>query len=191
MACADQLDVISETSRNCLGPICVALDGLNDLVHFLLLIPCMEGFQVIEYQGVAVVHVTGAIRTSLRAPRCAILDGSSRGRGGSESKGYGRGSCRDRVVWGLRGLKRNGMESEILKTHRISRKSGSLWRGCPSRASRALLFGRKLRVASGRLTPSRGQHVNMCLGILANTMQVTIRRRRYHKPLQQVRNAGS
>jgi hypothetical protein len=89
----------------------------------------VEGFQVLEDQGVAVVHVTGPIRTSLGGPRGGILDGGSGGWGGNERGGGGGG--RGWICWRLSGLKGNGVESEILKTHRISRKSGSLWRFWP------------------------------------------------------------
>ncbi len=94
MACADQLDMVFEAWRNGLGPVRVAFDKLDDLLRFLLLPPCVEGFQVLKDQGVAVVHVAGPIRASLGAPRGGILESRGRGRGrgrGSLSGGRGTG----------------------------------------------------------------------------------------------------
>lgn len=57
--------------------MCVAFDELDDLLFLLFLPPFLEGFQVVEDQGVAVVHVTGPIGATLSTPRGSILDGVS------------------------------------------------------------------------------------------------------------------
>jgi len=135
MACADQFNVIFEARRNGLGPMRVALDKLDDLLFFLLFPPDVECFQVLEDQGVAIIHVTRAIRASLSAPRGGILNCISGDGGGSESGGRGRvgDRGRGRIRRRLCGLIGNAVETEILKTHLSSHllpypglKSGSL-----------------------------------------------------------------
>ena len=157
MACADQFNVIFEARRNGLGPMGVALDKLDDLLFFLLFSPYVECFQVLEDQGVAIIHVTRPIRASLSAPRGGILNSISGDGGGSDSGGRGRGgdSGRGRIRRRLCGLIGNTVETEILKTHLIfcpTRDSN------PARLHALLLFGPQFAAPVTVTPPTNSQN---------------------------------